>query len=113
MQKTFDARSNSCHVDQKSKQTNMHTCVSVYVYVHTEREKISVTLVTTAAQGYASDLCMCARARVCWYFFANISTASVCLPVHTVTQTHTQTHTSNTQNTANTWQVMIENQHRH
>ncbi len=82
---------------QKSKQTNMHTRVSVYVCVHEERERISVTLVTTAAQGRASDLCMCAR--VCWYHFAHLSTASVCLPVHAVTQTHTHTHASNTKNT--------------
>jgi hypothetical protein len=34
VQKTFDARSNSCHVDQKSKQTNMHTCVHVHVYMN-------------------------------------------------------------------------------
>ncbi len=41
----------------------MHTCASVYVCVYEERERISVTLVTTAAQGCASDLCMCVRAR--------------------------------------------------
>ena len=71
------------------------TCilVSVYVCVYEEREQISVTLVTTAAQGCASDLCTCARARVCWYYFANLSTVSVCLPVHTVTQKHSHTHT--------------------
>jgi hypothetical protein len=77
---------------QKSKQANTHTCVSVYVYGYEERERISVTLVTTAAQGCASDLCMCTNAHVCWYYFANLSTVSVCLPVHTVTQTHTHTH---------------------
>jgi hypothetical protein len=38
----------------------MHTCVSLYVCVYEERERISVTLVTTAAQGCTSDLCMCA-----------------------------------------------------
>jgi hypothetical protein len=43
---------------------NMHTCVSVHVGVYEERERISVTLVTTAAQGCANDLCLCARARV-------------------------------------------------
>ena len=76
---------------QKSKQTNMHTCVSVYVYVYAERERISVTLVTTAAQACPSDLCMCTHERVCWYYFANLSTVSVWLPVHTVTQKHTHT----------------------
>jgi hypothetical protein len=76
---------------QKSKQTIMHACVSVYAYTYEERERISVTLVTTAAQGFASDLCMCASACECWYYFANLSTLSVCLPVHTVAQTHTHT----------------------
>ena len=40
------------------------------------------------------SLHVCARACACWHYFANISTVSVCLPVHTVTQKHT--HTSNT-----------------
>jgi hypothetical protein len=32
-----------------------------------------------------------------WYYFANLSTVSVCLPVHTVTKkTHTLTRTTNT-----------------
>jgi hypothetical protein len=44
--------------------TNMHTCVSVYVYVYEERERIIVTLGITAAQGCASDLCMCVHAHV-------------------------------------------------
>ena len=76
------------------RKANKQTCilVSVYIYVYTERERISVTLVTTAAQGCASDLCMCVCARVCWYYFADLSTVSVCLPVHTVTQQHTHTH---------------------
>ena len=78
----------------------MHTCVSVYVYVYAEREPISVTLVTTAAQACASDLYMCARALASWYCAAKLSTVSVRLPVHTVTQkTLTLTHTSYTQNT--------------
>ena len=67
-------------LNKTNKQTNKHNCVSVYVCVYEERERISVTLVTTAAQGCASDLCMCARARVCWHYFANLSTVSVCLP---------------------------------
>jgi hypothetical protein len=44
-------------------------------------------------------LCACARVCVCWYYFTNLCTVSVCLPVHTVTQTHRHTHTSNTKNT--------------
>ncbi len=27
----------------------------------------------------------CVHARVCWYYFANLSTVSVCLPAHTMT----------------------------
>ena len=77
----------------------MHTCVSVYVCVYEERERISVTLVTTAAQGCASDLYMRARVLACWYYFANLSTVSVGLPVHTVTQKNSHTHISNTKNT--------------
>ena len=89
---------------QQNTQTNMHTCVSVYVHVYAERGWISVTLVTTAAQACASDRWICARALVCSYYFANLSTVSLHLPVHTVTQnththTHTHTHTSNTKNT--------------
>ncbi len=45
---------------QQSKQ-NTHTCVSVYVCLYAERERISVTLVTTAAQGCPRDLDLCAR----------------------------------------------------
>ena len=70
----------------------MHNCVSVHVYVYEERERISVTLVTTAAQGCASDLYTCVCARVCSYYLANLSTVSLHLPVHTVTQkTHSHT----------------------
>ena len=72
-------------LNKTNKQTNMHNCVSVYACVYEERERISVTLVTTAAQGCASDLCMCVRARLCRYYFANLSFVSVWLPVHTVT----------------------------
>ncbi len=64
------------------------------------------------AQGCASDLCMCVCVCVCvcWYYFANLWTVSVCLPVHTVTQKHT--HTQATRKTqANACQVMIEHLH--
>jgi hypothetical protein len=40
-------REQAVRYTQKGKQTNMHTCVSVYVYVYEERERLSVTLVTT------------------------------------------------------------------
>ena len=93
----------------------MHICVSVYVYVYAERERISVTLVTTAAQACVSDLCMCARARVCWHYFDNLSTVSVRLPCTLWRKhTHTHTHTQDTLKTqGNTGQAMIENQHFH
>jgi hypothetical protein len=44
--------------------TQTHLCVCV-VYVYEERERISLTLVTTGAQVCASDLCMFARASMC------------------------------------------------
>jgi hypothetical protein len=92
----------------------MHTRVSVYVCVYEERERISVTLVTTEAQGRASDLCMCSRARACWYYFANLSTVYACLPASLDTNTHTHTHTQAILKTqSNTRQVMIEKQHFH
>jgi hypothetical protein len=84
--------------------------VSVYVGVYEERERISVTLVTTAAQGCANN--------------TDKYTILSKLPVHTVTQkqhTYTQptlktqakhTYTQPTLKTqANACQVMIENQH--
>ena len=65
MQKAFDARSNSCHVDQKSKQTNMHACVSVYVYVHTEREQTVSHSSPPQLKGVRGiSVCVCVRARV-------------------------------------------------
>ena len=80
----------------------MHTCVSVYVYVYDERERISGTLITTAAlaQGCESDLCMCAHAHVGWYYFANLSTVSsndrksfICTAGgNTITHPHKHTH---------------------
>jgi hypothetical protein len=97
---------------QKSKQTEMHTCVSVYVWLYDERERISVTLVTTAAQGFLSDLYV--RVRVCAGTISLISPLCLfvcrCTPTHPDTKTHR--HTQATQKTqANRWQVMIENQH--
>ena len=104
-------------LNKTNKQTNMHTCVSVYVCVYEERERISVTLVTTAAQACASHLCMCARVCVCWYYFANLTTVSLHLPLHTVkqkTHTHSPSHTQATLKTqVNACRVMVENQHFH
>jgi hypothetical protein len=42
-------------------QTQKYACW--YVCLYEERERISVTLVTTAAQGCPSDLCTCTRVR--------------------------------------------------
>ena len=50
-----------------------------------------------------------ALACVCWYYFANLSTVSVCLPVRTVTQKHAHTQ----QTLVNRSPAMIENQHLH
>ena len=72
MQKAFDARSNSCHVDQKSKQTNMHTCVSVYVYVHTEREQTVSHSSPPQLKGVREiSVSVCARACVLVLFCYN------------------------------------------
>jgi hypothetical protein len=73
---------------QKSQQTNMHTCVSLYVCVYEERERISVTLVITAAQGCVSDLCMCARACVL------MIKSFICTEGGKHNRTPTQAHTS-------------------
>jgi hypothetical protein len=80
----------------------------MYDCMRSERESASHS---SAPQLKAvSDLYMCTHARVCWYHFVNLSTVSVCPPVHTVTQTHAHTHTQATLKThANTCQVLIEN----
>jgi hypothetical protein len=51
----------------------MHTGVSVHGCVYVERERISVTLVTTAAQGCLRDLYMCACACVFRHYSANLT----------------------------------------
>jgi hypothetical protein len=61
---------------QKNKQTNIHTCVSVYACVYEERERIRVTLV----------YCVCLS-------------AGAHRDTHTHTHPHTPTHTHNTKNT--------------
>ncbi len=68
---------------------SIHVCM--YDCMRSERESASHS---SALQLKAvSDLYMCTHACVWWYHFANLSTVSVCPPVHTVTQTHTHTHT--------------------
>ncbi len=58
---------------QKSKQTCMHSRVPVNVCVYEERERISVTLITTAAEACASDLWMCPHALVRAFTISHIS----------------------------------------
>ncbi len=94
---------------QESKQTNMHTCVSVNVCGGGTRANQRHTRPQLEGVRVISE---CMRARVCWDYCVHLSTVSVCLPVHTVTHTHT--HTQATRKTqANTCQFMIENQHFH
>jgi hypothetical protein len=69
-----------------TKQTCILVCLCMYDCLRANK-RISVTLVTTAAQGCASDLCMCARVCVL-ALFRYCSTVSFCLPVHTVTPKH-------------------------
>jgi hypothetical protein len=82
------------------------------MYVYEERERISVTLVTTAAQGCASDICMCVRACVCAGIISLISLFCVFLSVGAQCDTKTHTHIQATLKTqAHTGQVMIAHQH--
>ena len=55
-----------------NKQTCILVCLCMYMCMRSESESALVPLVTTAAQECASDLCMCARACVCWYYFTNL-----------------------------------------
>ncbi len=77
-------------VRQTAVRYSENICIYIYILRHT-----SVHVSMMSAQGCVSALCLLARARVCWSYFANLSTVSFCLPVHTVTHTHT----SNTKNT--------------
>jgi hypothetical protein len=98
---------------QKNKQRNLHASVSVCVSVHEDRERISVTLVTSAAQGCPSDLCMLvSRACVLVLFRKSLYCACLSAGAHRDTKTHTRI-TKHRKTQANTCQVMIENQHFH
>ncbi len=82
---------------QKNKQTNVHTCVSVYGCMYEERERISVTLVTvTTSRVCQWSLHVRARAYVCWYYFV---ISLLRLFVYRCTPWHKHTHTINTKNT--------------
>jgi hypothetical protein len=83
-------------------------CLWMYVCTSEEREQISVTLVTTVAQGCTNDLCICAC--VFKHYFANLSL--LCLFCDTKTHTQTHTHTSKTIKTeTNKCQALMESQH--
>jgi len=92
---------------QTSQQTCMLVCLWMYVCIRSESE--SASLVTTAAQGCASDLCMprcvCASVRA-----GTISLLSlVCLFVCRCTPWHMNTHTKNTGQymSSNQWKSTI------
>ncbi len=93
-------------------QTHKYSCW--YVWLYEERERISFTLVTTAAQACASDLCMCVCVCACSYYFANLSTVSVISRCTPWLKQHSCTHSQATLKTqVKRWQEMIDNQHFH
>jgi hypothetical protein len=61
----------------------------VGMYVYEERERVSVTLVTTAAQACPSALCTCVRARVCAGTISLISLLCLSAGAHRDTKKHT------------------------
>ncbi len=89
------------------KKKNMTTCVSVYVCVCGARANQRRTRHHRSSR-VCEWCCLNVRACVCWCYFANLSTVSVCLPVHTVTQTHT--HTQATLETCNDRKYFICNE---
>ena len=95
-----------------NKQTCILVCLCMYVCMRIESESASHSSPPQLKRFRVISACVCAR--LCWYYFANLSTVSVCLLVHTVTHTHTHTHTQATLKTqANTRQGKIGNQHFH
>ena len=84
---------------QKSKQTNVPVCLCMYVCMRSESESASHSSPPQLKGVRVISACVCTRC-VCWYYFANLSTVSVCLPVHTVTQKNTNTHKQQPQKTS-------------
>ena len=76
-----------------NKQTSILVCLCMYMCIRSERKSVSHS--SPPQLKGVRVISACVRACACWHYFANISTVSVCLPVHTVTQKHTDTHTSN------------------
>jgi hypothetical protein len=77
-----------------NKETSIPVCLCMYMGIMSERVNQHHTRHHRSSRVYTCK--MQARARVCWYYFTNLSSVSVCLPVHTVTQKHTHKRTSNT-----------------
>jgi hypothetical protein len=71
-----------------SNQTCILVCLCMYMWgtranqFHTHHQLKGVRVISA---------CVCAR--VCWYYFTNLPTVSICLPVYTVTQKHIHTQT--------------------
>jgi hypothetical protein len=83
-----------------NKQTSIRVCLCMHVCRRSESESASHSSPPLFKGVRVISACVHARVPcVCWSYFADLSTVSVCLPVHIVTQTHTHTHTSNTANT--------------
>jgi hypothetical protein len=99
---------------KENKQTSILVCLCMYVCMRSESESASHSSLPQLNGVRVISACVCAHARLRWYYFANLSILSVCLPVHTRSPWHKHTHTQ-TQATlktqANTCHVMIENQH--
>jgi hypothetical protein len=80
-------------IRKENKQTCILVCLSMYVCMRSESESVSHSSPPQLKGVRVISACVCVRARVCWYYFANLSTVSVSLPVHTVTQQkHTHKH---------------------
>jgi hypothetical protein len=98
---------------QKSKQTNMHTCVSVYLLcLRSKSESASHSSPPQLNGALVISACVCARA--CAGTISLISALCVCLAAGARRDTTKQTHTKATIETqANTRQKIMENQHFH
>ncbi len=96
---------------KSNNQTYILVCLCMYVCMRSESESASHS---SPPQHKVCEWSLHVHARACVFrhYFANLTTLSVCLPVHTLTRTHTDTQaTLKTQ--ANTCQEMIKNQHFH
>jgi hypothetical protein len=83
-------------IRKENKQTCILVCLSMYVCMRSESESVSHSSPPQLKGVRVISACVCVCARVCWYYYADLSTGSVSLPVHTVTHTHTQATLKNT-----------------